>query len=90
MRTELAFRARVGVGRSPRNVIVGLTARKAVRSGVIWGYIFGVSIASSAITYTRFYKTVAQRNALAATFGSDKCALRARSSAPNSGWIHRL
>ena len=34
-----------------------LTARKAVRSGVIWGYIFGIAIASSAISYTRIYKT---------------------------------
>jgi len=53
-------------------VIAGLTARKAARSGVIWGYIFGASIASSALSYTKLYKTVAQRDALAAAFGSNK------------------
>jgi ABC-2 type transport system permease protein len=53
-------------------VIAWLTARRAVRSGVIFGYVFGVAIASSAIGYTRFYKTAAQRDALAAAYGSDK------------------
>jgi len=52
-------------------VIIRLTARKAVRSGVVWGYIFGASIASSALSYTQLYKTVAQRDALAAAFGSN-------------------
>jgi ABC-2 type transport system permease protein len=52
--------------------IVRLTARKAVRSGAIWGYIFGLAIASSAVSYTRLYKTPAQRDALAAAYGSDK------------------
>jgi ABC-2 type transport system permease protein len=72
VRAELAFRARVGVGRSPRTVVAGLTARKAARSGVIWGYIFGAAVASSAISYTRLYKTPAQRDALADTYGPDK------------------
>jgi ABC-2 type transport system permease protein len=58
--------------RSPRTVVAGQTARRAVRSGVIWGCIFGVSIASSAISYTTIYKTEAQRNALAAAYGSNK------------------
>jgi len=52
-------------------VIAGLTARKAVRSGVMWGYIFGAVIASSAISYTKLYKTAAERDALAAAFGSN-------------------
>jgi ABC-2 type transport system permease protein len=53
-------------------VIAWLTARRAVRSGVIWGYIFGVAIASSAVSYTRLYKSTAQRDALAAAYGTDK------------------
>jgi ABC-2 type transport system permease protein len=53
-------------------VIALFTARKAVRSGIIWGYIFGASIASSAISYTKLYKTVAERDALATAFGSNK------------------
>jgi len=69
---ELAVRAGGRVGWTPRIVIARLTAGKAARSGVISGYIFGAAIASSAITYTRFYKTPAQRDALAATYGSDK------------------
>ncbi len=59
-------------GRSPRTVVAGQTARKAVRSGIIWGYIFGIAIASSAISYTTIYKTQAQRNALATAYGSNK------------------
>jgi ABC-2 type transport system permease protein len=65
-------RAPVLVGRSPGIVVAELTARKAVRSGIIWGYIFGIAIASSAISYTTIYKTQAQRNALAAAYGSNK------------------
>ncbi len=53
-------------------VVAGVTSRKAVRSGVIWGYLFGISIASSAISYTSVYKTRAERLALAAAYGSNK------------------
>ena len=60
------------MGRSPGTVVAWLTARKSVRSGVIWGYIFGIAIASSAVSYTRIYKTPAQRDALAAAYGSNK------------------
>jgi ABC-2 type transport system permease protein len=69
---DLALRKPIRVGRSPRTIVAGLTARKAVRSGVIWGYIFGAAIASSAISYTTIYKTEAQRDALAAAYGSNK------------------
>jgi len=60
------------VGPSPRTVVASLTTRKAVRSGVLWGFIFGLSIASSALSYTSLYKTQAQRDALAAAYGSNK------------------
>ena len=83
MRTELARRGRGRAGRSPETVVVGLTARKAARSGVIWGYIFGASIASSAISYTSLYKTSAQRHALAATYGSDKAVSALFGPAPH-------
>lgn len=52
--------------------VARLTARSSVRSGAIWGYIFGIAIASSAVSYTRIYKTRAQRDALAAAYGSNK------------------
>ncbi len=66
------MQATVLVGRSPGIVVADLTARKAVRFGIIWGYIFGIAIASSAISYTTIYKTQAQRDALAAAYGSNK------------------
>jgi ABC-2 type transport system permease protein len=39
---------------------------------VLWGAVFGVSIVSSALSYTTIYKTQAQRDALAAAYGSNK------------------
>jgi ABC-2 type transport system permease protein len=69
---ETAARAPGRVRRASGPVVARLTARKAARSGVIWGYIFGVAIASSAISYTRIYKTPAQREALATVYGSNK------------------
>ena len=59
-------------GGSPATVVAAFSRRKAVRSGILWGYIFGVAIASSEISYVKLYKTAAQRSALAATFGTSK------------------
>ena len=59
-------------GRSAGTVVASLTARKAVRSGVVWGYVFGALIASSAVSYTRIYQTQAARDALAAAYGANK------------------
>ena len=71
------------VRRSPRTVVVGQTARKATRSGVIWGYVFGVAIASSAISYATIYKTRAQRDALAAAYGSNQATSALFGPAPD-------
>jgi len=51
-----------------------LTARRAVQSGVLWGYVFGAFVASSALSYPTIYKTQADRDHLAAAFGSNKAA----------------
>jgi ABC-2 type transport system permease protein len=67
---EVVRGAQLRVQRSS-GVVLAHTARKAVRSGVLWGCIFGILIASSAISYTRIYKTPAQRAHLAAAFGSN-------------------
>ncbi len=76
MQADLGIRARitapVRASGSPASVVAAFSTRKAVRSGVLWGYIFGVAIASSEITYGRIYKTAAQRDALAATYGTSK------------------
>ena len=69
--------------RSPRTVVIGQTARKAIRSGVIWGYIFGIAVASSSISYTTVYKTQAQRNALATAYGSNKATSALFGPAPD-------
>lgn len=69
---EVAARAPGRAGGSPGTVIARLTARKAVRSACFWGYIFGIAIASSAVSYTRIYKTRAQRDALAAAYGTNR------------------
>ena len=58
-------------GRSPGTIIARLTAGKAMRSGLLWGYIFGVVVASSAVSYATIYKTQAERNHLEAAFGSN-------------------
>ena len=52
-------------------VVAGRTARAAARSGLVWGYVFGAFVASSAWSYTSIYKTPAERDALAAAFGAN-------------------
>jgi polyether ionophore transport system permease protein len=71
MQAELAVRARIGAGRNPATVVASSTARRAVRTGALWGYVFGITVASSAYTYTSAYKTVAERARVAALFGSN-------------------
>ncbi len=71
MSADLAARVPLRTYRSPATVILSLTSRKAMRSGAIWGYLFGASIASSAISYTQIYRTTAERNALAAAYGAN-------------------
>jgi ABC-2 type transport system permease protein len=52
-------------------VVARLTARKAVRSGVVWGYVFGVYLATQALAYASTYKTPAARASLVREFGSN-------------------
>ncbi|MHB8294688.1 MAG: hypothetical protein ACYDH5_08715 [Acidimicrobiales bacterium] len=71
MHAELALRSPTPAGRWP-NATVGLrTARKALRSGVLWGFAFGLTVASSALGYASAYKTPAQRERFAALFTSN-------------------
>lgn len=63
MRAELRGRPGLAVG--------VLTARRAARSGLGWGAVFGIYVASSALGYARLYPTGPARARLAATFGSD-------------------
>lgn len=74
MTADLAFDGR-GVAR-PRasTVIARQSAKRILRSAVLWGYVFGLFVASSALSYTRIYKTAAERQRLAETFGSNHAA----------------
>ena len=74
MPSEPAAAADIHTEKSSRSVVGRLTSRKSVRSAVLWGYIFGVFVASSALSYSSIYKTQAERNGLAASFGSNKAS----------------
>ena len=74
--SELALRRHVSsplrIERSAGSAVALVTARKAARSGVLWGLIFGLAIASSEISYVKIYTNAAQRDALAGAYGSNK------------------
>ncbi|MDA8208096.1 MAG: hypothetical protein M0Z92_03790 [Actinomycetota bacterium] len=55
-----------------RTVIARRTARRSLRSAVLWGYVFGVTVASSAYSYTTIYKTASERQRLDAVFGANR------------------
>jgi ABC-2 type transport system permease protein len=61
-------------GGNPRTVVRALSARRAVRSGVLWGYLFGVVVASSALSYARIYPSQADRDRLEASFGRNSAS----------------
>ncbi len=63
-------------------VIFERTARVSAKSALVWGYVFGAFIASSAWSYSSIYRTQAQRNALAATFGDNKATIALFGPAP--------
>jgi ABC-2 type transport system permease protein len=71
---DLAAPAPLRAGRPARLLIARYTARRSLRSGVLWGYVFGIVVASSAVSYSRIYKTAAERQRLAATFGANHAA----------------
>ncbi len=76
MQADLGIRARIAApvqaSGPPATVVAAFNTRKAIRSGILWGYIFGIAIASSEVSYVKLYKTPAQREALAATYGTSK------------------
>jgi len=55
----------------PSTVVTRLTARRAVRSGAIWGGVFGLYVAASAAGYATTYPTPAARARLARTLGGN-------------------
>ncbi len=71
MQTDLVLSSTAPAGRSPATVIARRTARKAVRSGLLWGLVFGFYVATQALAYASSYKTTAQRVRLVELFGSN-------------------
>jgi polyether ionophore transport system permease protein len=68
--------------RYPAGVVAGLVARRAIRSGAMWGYVTGAVVAGSALSYTSIYTTQAARNALAAAYGSNRATTALFGPAP--------
>ena len=52
--------------RAASSVLTWTTAKRACRPGVLWGYVFGATIAATVYTYPKTFPTVASREALAA------------------------
>lgn len=59
------------VGTHPESVVFRLSMRQATRSGLAWGVMFGVVIATSALGYATAYKTLAARKAFALAFSTN-------------------
>jgi len=64
------------VASPPGLAITGLLARRAARSGLIWGVVFGATAASSITQFTAAYDTPQSRHEIAVTIGGNG-ALRA-------------
>jgi ABC-2 type transport system permease protein len=58
-------------GRHPGTVLARQVARRAGRSGALWGLIFGLFVVIQTRAYTSTYKTQASRDQLARAFGSN-------------------
>ena len=71
MQAEFAVGPVASRERGAAIVVFRLTARRAVRSGVLWGYVFGLYVATQALAYASSYRTVAQRAGLAKEFGAN-------------------
>ncbi len=74
-------------GRGPEDpgagrIVARLSARRATRSGALWGIVFGAVVASSAVSYTSIYTTQADREHLAAAFGANHASAALFGPAP--------
>jgi len=57
--------------RQAANVIFAQSARRAIRSGLLWGAIFGLYVYASAAGYAASYPSLAARRRLATSFGAN-------------------
>jgi ABC-2 type transport system permease protein len=82
VRTDFSGTGPEVAGRWPGTVVAVRTARSAARSAVVWGAVFGIAVASSAVSYSSLYTTRAQRDALAAAYGSNQATTALFGPAP--------
>jgi ABC-2 type transport system permease protein len=71
MQAELAIRPPAAEDRRATMVVARQTARKAIRSGALWGLVFGFYVATQALAYASSYKTLSARLHLAKEFGTN-------------------
>jgi polyether ionophore transport system permease protein len=57
--------------RLPQLIIARLTARRAMRSGAVWGLVFGLYVYDNAFAFDSIAPTAAARDRLLATMGSN-------------------
>ena len=69
--TAGAPRTLTPAGRHPAAVIARQVSRRTVRSGALWGLIFGFYVVVQTFGYTAAYKTQASRDQLARSLGSN-------------------
>ena len=87
---EGAIRAAV---RRRGTVVAALTARKAVRSGALWGYVFGIFVVSSAWSYTHDLQDPGRTGPTGRGVRVEPChqrAVRTGPTAPDGGRLHRV
>jgi ABC-2 type transport system permease protein len=68
---ETARAPKQRAGRWPGAVVAVQVGRRAARSGLLWGSIFGIFVIAQTLAYTSGYKTQAARDQMAAAFGSN-------------------
>jgi polyether ionophore transport system permease protein len=67
---EAPGRAQTRAGRRARTVVAFLAAKRSLRSGALWGLVFGVYTAMQALAFVSTYPTQASRESLARSFSS--------------------
>jgi len=70
MSVELAPPPLATVESDASTIVLRQTVRRALRSGSLWGCVFGVYVAAQALAYASTYKTPASRHALSTSITS--------------------
>jgi ABC-2 type transport system permease protein len=65
------MRTETGGERRPRTAVAVTTARRAVRSGLIWGALVGGMVLNDALNYQRNFPTLASRETFARSIGDN-------------------